>query len=112
MEIQIPVLPIGIITLLGFLSPLAIALANQPWWPSRQKKAVSIVIALLLAAIALILYYLISGDAVPSWPVLILLALVVSQASYTLVLKTPATAIEEASSPRRAPRYFSDGHNS
>jgi hypothetical protein len=96
MEITIPAIPIGILTLLGFLTPLAVALVTKPAWSSSQRKIVSVIVSVLLAAAALILYYAISHDPLPEWPLLVLLAVVVAQASYTLVLKSAADRIDRA----------------
>lgn len=98
MDLAIPVPALGILTLLGFLSPLVIAIINQPFWKPTTKRIVSVLGALVLAAVSLFLYYAITAEPLPSWPVLLLLAIVVSQASYALVLKKPATAIENATS--------------
>jgi hypothetical protein len=98
MEITIPAIPIGLLTLLGFLTPLAVALVTKPAWTAAQRKIVSIIISALLAAVALILYYAISHDPLPEWPLLVLLAIVVAQASYTLVLKGAADRIDQATS--------------
>ncbi|MEJ6490761.1 hypothetical protein PQI23_13625 [Leucobacter sp. USCH14] len=94
MEIQIPAIPAGVLTLLAFFSPFAIALINHPTWPSGSKRIVSIVVSVVLAAIVLVLYFVMTGDVVPHWPVFVLLAIVVQQAAYALILKTSAKNIE------------------
>lgn len=93
MEITIPAIPAGVLTLLSFLAPYAIALINHPSWKAGSKRLVAIVVSLLLTLIVLVLYFIMTGDRIPSWPVLILLAIVVSQAAY-LLLKDSATQVE------------------
>jgi hypothetical protein len=98
MEIAIPTAPVAIITLLGFLSPYIIAIVNQPFWSTTQRKVVGVLGSLVLAAIALLIYYAASGEPLPQWWALLLLALVVSQASYALVTKSTALKLEKATS--------------
>ncbi|WP_213816214.1 hypothetical protein [Glaciihabitans sp. dw_435] len=98
MNIDIPTVPVAIIALLGLFAPYAIAVVNQPRWTVPQRKIVSVVVSLLISAIALVIYYAASGDPIPAWWALLLLGLVVSQASYTLVTKKTAAAVESATS--------------
>lgn len=99
MNIELPVPALGILTLLGFLAPYAIAIVNRPSWSSGVKKIVAVVASVVLAAIALALYYLITGEALPTWPLLVLLVIVVCQASYNLVTRDlGAAALERATS--------------
>ena len=58
-------------------------------------------VALVLTVVVLAFYYLYTGDVVPAWPVLVLLAFVVAQASYTMVTKPTASALEARTSPTR-----------
>lgn len=83
MEIAIPLIPAGVATLLGFFSPYLVALINHPSWPAGSKRLVAIVASIVLAGIVIVGYYLMTGDVVPQWPVLILLVLVVQQAAFT-----------------------------
>ncbi|QYM76928.1 hypothetical protein [Leucobacter luti] len=85
MEIQIPAIPVGVLTLLSFFAPYAIALINHPGWKAGSKRLVAIAVSFMLTVAVLALYYLQTGDTIPQWPVLLLLALVVSQAAYTLL---------------------------
>lgn len=94
MEIQIPAIPAGVLTLLAFLSPFAVALINHPSWPTGSKRLVSIVVSVVLAGVVLGLYFVMTGDVIPQWPVLILLAIVVQQAAYALVLKSTSKEVE------------------
>ena len=94
MFIDIPAIPAGVLTLLAFFAPYAIALINHPGWPARWKYVVSIAVSLALTVIVLALYYLMSGDTIPQWPVLLLLSIVVTQAAYALILKPSAAALE------------------
>lgn len=102
MDITLPVIPAGVLVLLGLIAPYVIGALNgalpfirKPW----QKKAVAIVVAIVLALAVLAFYYVYTGDTVPEWPVLVLLGIVVVQASYALVTKTTATAIERRYEP-------------
>ena len=94
MEIQIPAIPAGVLTLLAFFSPFAIALINHPRWPSGSKRLVSIIVSIVLAALVLLLYFVMTGDVIPQWPVFVLLAIIVQQAAYALLLKTAAKTVE------------------
>lgn len=103
MNIEIPTAPAGVLVLLSFFAPYAIAALNgvlpfvkKPW----QRKVVTVVVAVLLTAVVFVFYYAMTGEPLPSWPVLVLLALVVITASYALVTKTSAAALErKLSSP-------------
>lgn len=103
MDITLPTIPAGLLVLMALFAPYASAALNgalsfvtKPW----QKKAVAIVIALLLTAIVLVGYYVTTGDTIPDWPVLVLLAIVVAQASYALVTKSTATVVEHKAETR------------
>lgn len=98
MEVTIPAIPAGILTLLAFLGPYAVAALNgalswveKPW----QKKAVAVTVALSLAGIVLLLYITMTGDVPTSWPAWFILAVLVLSASFSLVTKRSADAVEE-----------------
>lgn len=99
MTIDLPTIPAGVLTLLALLAPYVQALVQRPQWTPAVKKVISVALALVLTGVVLGFYYLYTGDVVPAWPVLVLLAIVVAQASYTLVTKPTATALEERTSP-------------
>lgn len=101
MEIALPTVPLGVLTLLSLLAPYAIALINRPEWPARYKRFVAVATAIVLGLVVLAFYYWSTGDLLPDWPVLILLAVVVSQASYALLLKPSANRLEITSTPGR-----------
>lgn len=94
MEIVIPAVPLGVATLLAFFSPYVVALVNAPLWPTGSKRIVSVVVSILLTGFVLWLYFMITGDTVPAWPVLLLLVFAVQQAAYVTVLKGSATKVE------------------
>lgn len=96
-DIVIPAAPAGVVILINFFAPYVVSLVSDVKWPSAAKKWVAIGVALLLAGIALVLYYVISGDAIPSWPSLLLLGVVVTQFSYSVVLKDSADKVTESS---------------
>jgi peptidoglycan/LPS O-acetylase OafA/YrhL len=102
MNIEIPTAPAGVLVLLSFFAPYAIAALNgalpfvkKPW----QRKAVALIVSLVLTAIVLAFYYALTGDTVPSWPTFVLLSLVIASASYALVTKTSAAKVESKLDP-------------
>lgn len=105
--LDIPTVPAAIITLLGLFAPYAVAVVTRPEWSPLWKKLISIVVALALAAIALVIYFAATGTAIPEWWNLLLLSVVVTQASYALVTKPSATRLEYATSPDGTPRTTS-----
>ena len=94
MNIALPAIPAGILTLLAFFAPYAIAIINHPSWDPKWKRLVAIIVSVVLALVVMVLYYLMTGDLIPQWPVLLLLAIVVTQAAYALVLKPSAKSVE------------------
>ncbi|MBU3995546.1 MAG: hypothetical protein KKF42_07205 [Actinobacteria bacterium] len=94
MNIDLPAIPAGILILLAFFAPYAIAIINHPSWDPKWKRLVAIVVSIVLALVVMVLYYLMTGDLIPQWPVLLLLAIVVTQAAYALVLKPSAKSVE------------------
>lgn len=94
LEIDLPAIPAGVITLLGILSPYAIAFVNSPKWSTGGKRAAAIVVAILMAGVALGGYYIITDEPVLNWPMLVILFVLVSQASYALVTKKSADYVE------------------
>lgn len=99
MNIELPTIPAGVLVLLALAAPYVQALIQRPKWSPTVKKILGVVIPIVLTAVVLAFYYVYTGDAVPSWPVLVLLAIVVSQASYTLITKDSAAALERRTSP-------------
>lgn len=94
MAIDLPVIPAGLLALLAFFAPYAIAIINHPSWNPKWKRLVAIIVSIVLALVVMVLYYLMTVDLIPQWPVLLLLAIVVSQAAYALVLKPTAKSVE------------------
>ncbi|MBU3995726.1 MAG: hypothetical protein KKF42_08145 [Actinobacteria bacterium] len=94
MNIALPAIPAGILTLLAFFAPYAIAIINHPSWDPKWKRLVAIVVSIILSLVVMALYYVMTGDIIPQWPVLLLLAVVVTQAAYALVLKPSAKSVE------------------
>lgn len=101
MDIELPTIPAGVLVLLALLAPYVQALIQRPSWSPTLKKVAAVVVAVVLTAIVLAFYYVYTGDTVPAWPVLVLLAIVVAQASYAMVTKTSATVLEQRTSPQR-----------
>ena len=93
MDIIIPAIPVGVLTLLNFFAPYLIALVNHPGWKAGSKRLVAIVVSVLITLVVLVLYYLMTGDAVPAWWVLLLVGVLVCQAAYTLLYPS-ASAVE------------------
>ena len=100
MDITIPTIPAGILTLLSLAAPYLIAIINRPTWTATTKKIVAIIAAIILAAAVLMFYYWATGDPIPSWPALILLAIVVMQASHALLTKSSARRVEAATTQK------------
>ena len=98
MNIELPTIPAGVLVLLALLAPYVQALIQRPAWSPTVKKVIAVVVAAVLTAIVLAFYYVYTGDTVPAWPVLVLLAIVVAQASYAMVTKTSATVLEQRTS--------------
>ena len=94
MTIDLPAIPAGILTLLAVFAPYAIAIINHPSWDPKWKRLVAIVVSIVLALVVMALYFFMTGDLIPQWPVLLLLAIVVTQAAYALVLKPTAKSVE------------------
>lgn len=88
MPIVLPEIPAGILTLLSFFAPYAIAAINHPSWKSGSKRLVAIVFSIILTLVVIVFYYLMTGDTIQSWPIMILLGLIVSQAAFTLLWKS------------------------
>jgi hypothetical protein len=94
MEVTIPLMPAGITALLAFLSPYAIAIVNHPGWPAKYKRLVALIVTAVLAGVSMLLYYAMTGYIFPGVPQFFLLFLLISQASYALILKSSAKAFE------------------
>lgn len=92
-ELIIPTIPAGVVILLNFFAPYAVSVAISPRWPDTAKKLVAVGVSVLLAAVVLLLAFFGFGVEIPSWPSLIVLAVVVCQASYALVTKTTADQV-------------------
>lgn len=99
MDIAIPAAPLGVLTLLSFFAPYAVGALNgalpfvkTPW----QKKVVSIVVAVVLATIVMVFYYAITKEPITDWWLFTLLAIVIVNASYALVTRSSASAVERA----------------
>ena len=103
MEIELPAIPAGVLTLLALIAPYFQALIQRPSWKPAIKKVIAVVLAIVLTAIVLWFYFVYTGDVVPAWPVLALLAIVVAQASYSLFTRTSAAALERATTPTIVP---------
>lgn len=95
----IPEVPAAIVAILGLLAPYAVALVNRPEWTVAVKRIVSVVVPVVLAAIALVLFYATTGEPVPEWPQLVIIAVVVTQASHALIARESADKVEKATSP-------------
>lgn len=93
---ELPAIPAGVILILGVFSPFAVAIVNHERWTPGAKKVVAIVVPLVLAGLALVIYYAASGDPIPNWPILLLLVVLVSQAAYGLLFKSAATSVESS----------------
>lgn len=84
----IPTIPAGITALLALFAPFLQAVIQRPKWRPWVKRTLAVVLAVLVAAAAILIYYARTGEVVPQWPTLILLAFVVAQAVWALMWKT------------------------
>lgn len=96
-EFTLPVAPVALTAILGLLAPYVVAIVNRPQWSPNVKRIVAVVAVVVLTAVALVLFYAATKEPVPEWPQLVLLAVVVSQAAYALILKPTAAALESKS---------------
>lgn len=103
MDIAIPVAPLGIITLLGFFAPYAVGALNGvlPFVTKPiHRKAVSVAVSVILAAVVMVFYYAITREPIADWWLFTLLAIVVVNASYALLTRDlGAKAVEHATDP-------------
>jgi hypothetical protein len=58
------------------------------------KRVLSVVLAIVLTGLVLAFYYAATGEVVPDWPALALLAIVVAQTSYGLLTRDTAAKVE------------------
>ena len=103
-EFTLPVAPVAVTAILGLLAPYFIAIVNRPQWAPHVKRIVAVAATVALTAVALVLFYAVTKEPVPEWPQLVLLAIVVSQAAYALLLKPTAVTLEQTSD-----RWFHPG---
>lgn len=93
MDIELPAIPTGVLVLLGIVSPWGQALLQRFVDVSPLvKKIISVLLSILLTAVVLAFYYVYTGDTVPGWPVLVLLTIVVAQATYALIARDAGAA--------------------
>ncbi|QLD10878.1 hypothetical protein [Microbacterium oleivorans] len=99
MDIAIPAAPLGILTLLGFFAPYAIAALNgilPAVTKPIHRKAVSIAASVLLAVVVMAFYYGITREPITDWWLFVLVAIAVVNASYAVVTGTSAKKVEAA----------------
>jgi hypothetical protein len=94
MDITLPIIPSGLTVLLAFFAPYAVAVINHPSWQPKYKRIVSLVVTILLAAVSMLFYFMMTGYVFPDPAQFILLFLIISQAAYALLLKPSAKAVE------------------
>lgn len=94
MNFDVPVAPVVVTTILGLLAPYVIAPLNGilPFVTAAwQRKVLSVVVSIALAAVGLVAYYAFTGAPLPAtpaeWVVFGALVVVVCQASYNLITK-------------------------
>lgn len=98
MDIELPTAPAGVVTIIALLAPYLIALVNHPRWTPGWKRLMSVAGSVILTVAGLVGYYAITREPVPDIPQLLLLGLVVSQASFALIAKPTAKRLERATS--------------
>lgn len=97
MDIAIPAAPAGILTLLAFFAPYAIGALNGilPFVKTAwQRKIVSVLFAVVLAAVVIVVYQNLTGQPIGNIWVFLLLAIVIVNASYALITRGTAKALE------------------
>lgn len=99
MDITLPTIPAGVLVLLALAAPYLQAIIQRPTWSPTAKRILAVVLAVVLAGVVLAFYYVYTGDTIPDWPVLVLLAIVVAQASYALLIKPSAALVERKINP-------------
>lgn len=89
-EFELPTLAFGITLLMGFISTYAISFLNgvlpfvkEDW----HKQVVTVIVSLAVAGLSIWLYYAISKEPLPEWPIFLLIGLMATSASYGLVTK-------------------------
>ena len=97
MDITLPAIPAGVLTLLALFAPYAIGALNgalpfvtKPW----QKKLVTIIVAVALAVVVIVFYQNITGEPIGNPWLFALLSLGVISVSYALITKPTASKIE------------------
>lgn len=106
MDIAIPAVPAGIITLLAVVAPYGVSFLNgllpfvtKPW----QKKVVAVLVAIVLAAVVIVAYQSITGLPIGNPWLFGLLSLTVLQASYGLVTRDLGAKQIERAADRTLP---------
>lgn len=93
----LPTVPSILIVLINLLAPYAISIVTASFWPKNVKKAVAVVVSILLSAIVIVLAHFGFGLALPAWPQLLILGILTSQTSYGIFLKDNADALTKLS---------------
>jgi hypothetical protein len=92
--IDIPAIPAGITILLNLFAPYGVSLIVDPKWSAKSKQLISIAVSIVLAVLVLLVSHFGFGQPLPaSWGAILVLAVVIAQASYTLILKESADAL-------------------
>lgn len=94
-DFVLPSVPAIVTAILGLVAPYIVAAVNRPAWSPMWKRIIAVLVTVVLTAFTLAMYFAITREALPEWPQLILLAIVVSQAAYALVLKPSAVVVEQ-----------------
>jgi hypothetical protein len=87
-------------TVAGFLTPLAVAVINQPRWSPFVRALLTVVFCVAVAAATTALEGKLDGDR---WLTSSLLVLVAAITSYQTLWKNVAPAVESATSPKSPP---------
>lgn len=95
-EFVLPTVPTIVTAILNLFAPYLVAIVNRPEWSANVKRIVAVVVTVVATALVLVMFYAITREPIPDWPLLLLLAVVVSQAAYALLLKQSAQVVEQA----------------
>lgn len=93
-------IPAAVVAIIGVLSPYVIALVNNPRWSPNSKRVLAVVGSLVLTVLGLAGYYIWTREPVPELVPMLILGLVVSQATFALIAKPSAARLERATSPQ------------
>jgi hypothetical protein len=94
-DIEIPLIPAGLVLLANFFTPYIIAIATAPFWPKAAKRVVAVGISLLFTALVLLVAHFLFSFPLPAWGPLLLIGVLMSQTTYAAILKGSADDVQQ-----------------